>query len=97
MMSVATKDISRLLVLRAIVDYRARHCNPPRPYTLLMQWTGGCEKVCIAAMEREYRRGFVDAGIGVYVGFLTQEGVAELARLEVKNEPNISTPASPNR
>jgi hypothetical protein len=33
-------------------------------------------------MEREEGKGFLDCGVGLYIGWLTDEGKAELVKLE---------------
>lgn len=44
----------------------------------LMNSTGHCEKVCYRAMERVARKGYIDSGVSLRSGWLTQEGQAVL-------------------
>lgn len=44
------------------------------PVDLLMKETGECEKVCWGAMQRAETRGYIDYGVSLRAGFLTDKG-----------------------
>lgn len=94
---MARKDISDELVCRAY--YTCRKAGVPQwPYDLLAEWTGEPLKVCYRAMKRAFDRGYIDYGVSLRGGFLTEKGkdflvLAELHRLKalwleyVRNQP----------
>jgi len=45
------------------------------PYHFLMEWTGECEKVCFRAMERACDRGYIEYGVSLRCGWLTEKGM----------------------
>jgi len=76
---VSTKDVTDLMVIEAYrrseqergPDWR----NDYRwPYEHLMETTGECFKVCYRAMERAASRGFIDYGVSLRTGWVTDEG-----------------------
>lgn len=72
---MATKDISDILVLKAYQKYREQPIRKLFPYDYLMQWTGECEKVCFSAMNRCVRRGYVEYGVSLRTGWITEKGL----------------------
>jgi hypothetical protein len=73
---VATKDISDLQVCKAYQQYRDKGYQ--WPYELLEAETGQPFKVCWAAMERACDRGYVEFGVNLRGGWLTDAGKALL-------------------
>lgn len=73
---MATKDISDLQVVMAYFEARAERDaeNARWPEDILMERTGQCEKVCFRAMERADRRGYLDYGVSLHAGWVTEEG-----------------------
>jgi hypothetical protein len=80
---MATRDISDRQVCAAY-EIAAKLRQRPDvkeyvwPYDLLMQWTGQPYKVCYRAMERAWRRDFVDYGVSLRAGYLMPKGRALL-------------------
>ena len=70
---MATKDISDKQVVEA---YIACDIKPRRffPYQVLEELTGQCEKVCFRAMERSQDRGFIECGVSLRTGWVTDSG-----------------------
>jgi hypothetical protein len=66
-----TKDISDLEVCRA---YAISKLGLRWPYDILMEMTGAPEKVCYRAMERASERGFIEYGMTLRSGWLTEKG-----------------------
>lgn len=53
----------------------AKRCNFKKyPYDILMQITGLPEKVCYKAMERACYSGFIECGVSLRSGWLTDKG-----------------------
>ena len=78
---MATKDISDRAVCIAVDCYqiamKAPHApHVPFPYEILSVVTGECEKVCYRAMERAARRGYLEYGVSLRTGWLTEKGKA---------------------
>ncbi len=71
---MATKDITDLQVVKAYQDSKVAHCDQ-WPYDLLEQRTGRSIKECYSAMERAYRRGFIECGVSLRSGWLTAKGI----------------------
>lgn len=67
---MATKDITDLMVCQAYQDRQPTEL----PYDLLMQRTGECLKVCYRAMERAHGRGYIEYGVSLRSGWLTDKG-----------------------
>ncbi|MFA5922335.1 MAG: hypothetical protein WC856_13750 [Methylococcaceae bacterium] len=83
---MAMKDISDVQVCQAYKDARAVDWKYPDgsecwPHTLLMKRTGQCEKVCLMAMERAAERGFIDYGVTLRSGWLTEKGEELLSHI----------------
>ena len=79
---MATKDITDVQVVQAVIDAKAngwpktsREDDPGVwPYTLLMNRTGECFKVCFASMLRAEDRGYIECGVSLRTGWVTTEG-----------------------
>lgn len=75
---MAMKDISDKQVCEAYVESKRQREEIPywyeHPYSILMRTTGQCEKVCYRAMERACDRGFIEYGVSLRTGWLTDEG-----------------------
>lgn len=78
---MATKDISDLQVCLAYkeCDYQRKQLmgkliRVPFPYELLSLWTGQPEKVCYRACERADSRGYIDWGVSLRSGWLSEKG-----------------------
>jgi len=76
---MARKDISDKQVCEAYAEYRrillGQPCFIKWPYEILHEMTGQPEKVCYAAMERAHARGYVEYGVSLRAGFLTDKGM----------------------
>ncbi len=88
---MATKDISDLQVVQAFAEMEGqidatRGTNQRFEYAddILMRTTGQPEKVCLCAMERAYKRGFVECGMWLRGGWLTKEGWSLLVEMAAK-------------
>lgn len=44
------------------------------PYEILSEETGECEKVCYSAIERAYNREYIEYGVSLRTGWLTEKG-----------------------
>ena len=55
------------------------------PYQYLSIWTGACDNVCYRAMERDYDNGYIDYGVSLRSGWLTNKG-KELIRKGYNND-----------
>lgn len=80
---MATKDITDKQVCEAYAE--AERQRGPEwendyeyPYEILMRITGEPEKVCYRAMERADERGYVEYGVSLRTGWLTDKGKALL-------------------
>lgn len=71
---MATKDVTDLQVCRAVRVSRREDPRKVWSQTILSFWTGECEKVCIRAMERAARNGFLEYGVSIRTAWLTNEG-----------------------
>lgn len=77
---MARKDITDLQVCLAY--QQTREYNRGRvtdliwPEDLLVKWTGQQVKVCYRAMERAADRGYIDCGVSLRAGWLTETGKA---------------------
>ena len=71
---MARKDISDAKVLQVYLDER----NGAARIALLMERTEQPEKVCWRAMERACDRGYIEYGVSLGAGWLTNEGRALL-------------------
>lgn len=88
---MAMKHVPDGTVCLAVLAYRflclrqeqAMHSVPPWdrpsipfPYDILVAMTGQPWKVCYRAMERAHRRGFIEYGVSLRTGWLTDAGKA---------------------
>ncbi len=71
---MARKDITDKQVCEAVRDYNATKHRDAWPYELLAQRTGECEKVCYSAMERACNHNYIEYGVSLRSGWLTEEG-----------------------
>ena len=76
---MATKDISDRQVCEAYAEAARQRGedwkNPYEfPYEILNRQTGQCVKVCYGAMERAEGRGYIEYGVSLRTGWLTEEG-----------------------
>lgn len=55
------------------------------PYETLHKWTGEPIKVCYRAIERAYDRGYIEYGVSLRSGWLTDKG-KELLRVEAQKK-----------
>lgn len=69
---MARKDVPTILVLKAYEEYQ-KYRNE-FPYEILSKWTGQPEKVCYRAMERDCAKGYIECGVSLRTGWLTEEG-----------------------
>jgi hypothetical protein len=84
---VATKDISDKQVCEAYVEYHEKLKGRTSfiegefewPYNILQRVTGQPEKVCYRAMERASDRGYIEYGVSLRTGWLTDKGKALLS------------------
>ena len=75
-MIMATKNITDKQVVLAYAEYHKNSNSAPIkwPYDYLVEWTGECEKVCFKAMERAEERGYIDSGVSLRTGWITEKG-----------------------
>jgi hypothetical protein len=77
---MARKDITDLQVIMSYLA--AEETNFTKyPYDFLMSWTKQPQKVCYAAMERTHKRGLVDFGVSLRLGWVTELGWMEIIKL----------------
>ena len=69
---MAVKDITDKQVVDAV--HRSKAPLEQWPHLILARETGQCEKVCYRALERAARRGFVECGVSLRSGWLTESG-----------------------
>jgi hypothetical protein len=77
---MATKHITDIQVCKAYAEYRKliardQWCNHEFPYEILHRITGQPGKVCYRAMERAEMRGYIDYGVSLRTGWLTDKGL----------------------
>jgi hypothetical protein len=75
---MATKNITDRQVVLAYIEHAKNRDSQSNkyPYNYLMEWTGECKKVCFKAMERAEERGYIDCGVSLRTGWVTDEGLA---------------------
>lgn len=74
---MAMKDISDKQVCEAYVEAIRKRQDEKEcvfPYEILMKVTGQPEKVCYRAMERASDRDYVEYGVSLRTGWLTEKG-----------------------
>lgn len=82
---MATKDVTDLMVCLAYEEIQ-RQRGPKfeheyvMPYDFLHEMTGQCVKVCYRAMERACDRGYIEYGVSLRTGWLTDKGWELLGR-----------------
>lgn len=81
-------DISERLVLDV---YSRPHGERYPADEVLMRETGAPRKVVWAAMIRELDRGSIEFGVNLRGGWLTKEGVARLANLNLTENVRVQT------
>lgn len=74
---MSRKDISDKQVVIAYAEYH-NGARKEWPYEILRRMTGQPFMVCYRAMERAAKRGFVESGISLRTGWLTDKGKALL-------------------
>lgn len=78
---MARKDVPTSLVLKAYQECKKLPYNV-FPYEILSEWTGQPEKVCYRAMERDELRGYIECGVSLRTGWLTDKGEEYLRKGE---------------
>lgn len=68
---MARKDITDLQVCQAVRDARGAHQDAE---DILHERTREPRKVCHAALERAYGRGYIECGVRVWRAWLTHKG-----------------------
>ena len=81
---MATKDISDLQVIKAYLKFWDNIKIQPFPYIALMKQTGQCMKVCYRACERAERNGYIDYGVSLRTGWVTEKGIKLIHESEDK-------------
>jgi len=77
---VATKDITDKQVCEAYAEAARQrgldwiYHRYEWPYEILERATGQPEKVCYRAMERAESRGYIEYGVSLRTGWLTEKG-----------------------
>ena len=82
---MATKDITDKQVVEAYQEYQksvAEEGYLKYPYEILRDITGEPEKVCLRAMERAEGRGFIECGVSLRSGWITDEGLKLIRSIE---------------
>lgn len=81
---MAMKDISDKQVCEAYSNRISIRNETPIevsirwPYEILQEMTGQLEKVCYRAMQRACDRGYINYGVSLRTGWLTEKGIALL-------------------
>lgn len=70
---MAVKDISTITVLKAVHEFREKTKSSLPEY--LTKITQQPSKVCLRALERELRNGYIDFGVSLNFPWLTQSGI----------------------
>jgi len=86
---MSVKDISDKQVCEAYAEKERQHgpdfeYDYEFPYVILQRMTGQPEKVCYRAMERASNRGYIEYGVSLRTGWLTDEGIRLLKGEVVK-------------
>jgi hypothetical protein len=71
---MSTKDVTDLMVCRAVVVFRGNGMQGPDPYEILATQTNESIKVCYRAMERAHKRGLIEYGVSLRTAWLTDAG-----------------------
>lgn len=80
---MATKDISDIQVIKAYLEYKQ---TMHFPYNILYRDTGQPIKVCCRAMERAEKRGYINCGVSLVTGWVTEKGYELLKESEDSND-----------
>lgn len=81
---MATTDITDRQVCLAYLEAAINKAG--WPYDILSANTSQPVKVCIRAMERAHDRGYIEYGVSLRTGWLTDEGKALLRKEEPTSE-----------
>ena len=81
---MATKDITDIQVILAFIESRKPNIIGKYPYDFLMEETGQPFKVCYRAMERAEGRGYIDCGVSLRTGWVTDKGYEYLKQNNIK-------------
>ena len=68
---MSRKDVTDLMVVQAYVQAKK---EDRWPYDILVEQTGEPEKVCYRAMERACERGYIEYGVSLRCGWVTEKG-----------------------
>lgn len=82
-----TSSITTLQVCQAVFaanELRKENIHT-YPYILLSQETGIPEKVCYSAMQRDYLKGFIEYGVSLRTGWLTEAGKALIGDFNINH------------
>lgn len=71
--AMAMKDITDKQVVKAY-NLVNSGLDKRYPYEILMEMTGQSEKVCYRAMERACDRDYIEFGVSLRTGWLTEKG-----------------------
>lgn len=75
---MATKDVPDKLVCKVVAERDAVPIGELRgvgcPLDILADMTGQPRKVCLRAMERSFRHGYLEYGISIRTAWLTEAG-----------------------
>ncbi|OGU55452.1 MAG: hypothetical protein A2V66_16810 [Ignavibacteria bacterium RBG_13_36_8] len=74
---MARKNVTDKMVCEAYAEMdalREQNLDYKFPYETLAEKTGECEKVCYAAIERAESRGYIEYGVSLRTGWLTDKG-----------------------
>lgn len=90
---MSTKDVTDKMVCTAYAEAARQRgqgigevwSDYEYPYVILMRETGECEKVCYRAMERACDRDFVEFGVSLRTGWLTEKGIKLLGESNATN------------
>ncbi len=79
---MAMKNISDTQVLQAYILSKRMLSEGERkwPYEILQDVTGECLKVCYRACERANNRGYIDYGISLRSGWISDKGFELLGK-----------------
>ena len=81
---MSRKNVSDIQVIQAYLVCKG--VLPIFPYTYLSELTGEPEKVCYRAMERACRRGYIEYGVSLRSGWVTDAGHEKLRKYLARQE-----------
>ena len=77
------KDIPTYYVLMACHKFHSeKDVFRPGPWQILMDQFNAPEKVVYAAMERDFKKGYIEYGVSLRTGWVTEEGYEYLEYLK---------------